>query len=424
MAIYALCPVLSSCSAARGTSTAPGIMARCPPTPRGVTTWRFSDCVVPLWVATLAGMAFGFALGRQPMCQGHPCEKSPRRVRSPLACSSASTPHHGPGCAAPETVPIFSRAIRGLRPLLGTWALGRSRVVVTLASLRSVLLFGKTKVDWRAGGEEATLIRSSLSCPDEVDPRGSWALPSARPLAGVLFCLSATMTADDVHDLVYSRGCDPRGLDIPIGSIVSGLGRVARTSLPSRPRGVVQDYDAVRRRVLPVRRSARQPSGLFGTAKVKPYDAPRQIHGGARLVPVRIHQNRRARVLRAWWGATALVIPHPTRRKSGRLATLRWPSRWRRRRWPSTRDGYCGIVSLGFSCILRPRRYTMPCSSITRVARWTLLHRRDPRLPSSAADLFAVGAAQGRLLALTSIAWRSVPAAGRAEADWLTGGPG
>ena len=158
-----------------------------------VTTWTlFGDSAVPLWVATIAGMAFGFALGAatevfivSPLSQ----EVAARRVRRPdrhpprhqrlrqwpVGCAAARG--RSPACS--RTIPTTSSACSAR---CGAGRTSARSLVTLAASALLFLLFAKTKIGLAMRAVASNPESSKLvGVPTKLVLAGSWGLAGPSP---------------------------------------------------------------------------------------------------------------------------------------------------------------------------------------------------------------------------------------------------
>jgi branched-chain amino acid transport system permease protein len=250
-----------------------------------VTTWTIFGWSIPVWIATIAAMAFGFALGGVTEY----AVVRPLSKRSPLAVFVAligiflglNALTRGIWSDPPEETidSIFPNEPDDFVTIAG--AIWRFRdmgaLVLTLAVAGLLfLLFQKTKVGLAmravaSNGESSRLV----GIPTSRILVGSWGLAGAlAALAGVLHAGSiGTLSSILMFNVfVYaSAAATLGGLDSPLGALVAGLGLgvVEAFAVEYAPGWVGQEMKLGLALVIIFVVLLVKPTGLFGTAKVE-----------------------------------------------------------------------------------------------------------------------------------------------------------
>ena len=251
-----------------------------------VTTWTlFSDWDVPLWVATIAGMAFGFALGAatevfivSPLAKKSPLAVFVALIAVFLGINAFTSGRWG--APPPESMPsLFPSDPEDYVRLLGTvwrWDDIGALVVTLVVTALLFLLFGKTKVGLAMRAVASNPESSKLvGVPSKRILAGSWGLAGAlAALAGVLVAGAQTQVTPTMMFTIFvyaSAAATLGGLDSPIGAVVGGLGIgvVENVAAEFAPGWVGQEMKLSVAVLCMFIVLLVKPSGLFGTAKVE-----------------------------------------------------------------------------------------------------------------------------------------------------------
>lgn len=252
-----------------------------------VTTWTlpFRDWQIPLWLATLAGLVFGFALGAatellvvRPLSKKSPLAVFVALIALFLGINALDSGRWG---APPsETIDsLFPNEPTDQWELLGTvWRyedIGTLVVTLVVTALL-FLLFAKTKV--------GLAMRAVASNPESAKLVGvptGWILAGSWGLAGALAALAGVLVAGSQAQVtpimmftvfVYaSAAATLGGLDSPIGAVVAGLGIGVVENLAAEyaPGWIGQEMKLSLALLCLFVVLLVKPSGLFGTAKVE-----------------------------------------------------------------------------------------------------------------------------------------------------------
>jgi branched-chain amino acid transport system permease protein len=251
-----------------------------------VTTWTlFGNSGLPLWLATLAGMAFGFALGAATEV----FIVSPLSKKSPLAVFVAliaillgiNALDVGKWGAPPseEVDSLFPNDPDDFIRVLGAvwrWEDIGTLIVVLVTSALLFLLFAKTKVGlaMRAVASNAESSRL-VGVPTKLVLSGSWGLSGALgALAGVMVAGAQAQVTPTMMFTIFvyaSAAATLGGLDSPIGAVVGGLsiGVVENIAAEYAPEWVGQEMKLSVALLCLFVVLLVKPSGLFGTEKVE-----------------------------------------------------------------------------------------------------------------------------------------------------------
>jgi branched-chain amino acid transport system permease protein len=251
-----------------------------------VTTWTlFDDSGLPLWLATLAGMAFGFALGAATEV----FIVSPLSKKSPLAVFVAliaillgiNALNVGRWGAPPseEVDSLFPNEPDDFIRVFGAvwrWEDIGTLIVVLVTSALLFLLFAKTKVGlaMRAVASNAESSRL-VGVPTKLVLSGSWGLSGALgALAGVMVAGAQAQVTPTMMFTIFvyaSAAATLGGLDSPIGAVVGGLsiGVVENIAAEYAPEWIGQEMKLSVALLCLFVVLLVKPSGLFGTEKVE-----------------------------------------------------------------------------------------------------------------------------------------------------------
>lgn len=251
-----------------------------------VTTWTFfGDWHVPLWIATIAGMAFGFALGAatevfivSPLARKSPLAVFVALIAVFLGINAFDAGRWG--APPPETMPsLFPSEPDDYVRLLGTvwrWDDIGTLVVTLLVTACLFVLFGKTKVGLAMRAVASNPESSKLvGVPTRTILAGSWGLAGALgALAGVLVAGAQTQVTPVMMFTIFVYGsvaATVGGLDSPLGAIVGGLGIGVVESVAAElfPEWIGQEMKLSVAVLCMFIMVLVKPSGLFGTAKVE-----------------------------------------------------------------------------------------------------------------------------------------------------------
>jgi branched-chain amino acid transport system permease protein len=251
-----------------------------------VTTWTlFNNSGLPLWLATLAGMAFGFALGAATAV----FIVSPLSKKSPLAVFVAliaillgiNALDVGRWGAPPseELDSLFPNEPDDFVRVFGAvwrWEDIGTLIVVLVTSALLFLLFAKTKVGlaMRAVASNADSSRL-VGVPTKLVLSGSWGLSGALgALAGVMVAGAQAQVTPTMMFTIFvyaSAAATLGGLDSPIGAVVGGLsiGVVENIAAEYAPEWIGQEMKLSVALLCLFVVLLVKPSGLFGTEKVE-----------------------------------------------------------------------------------------------------------------------------------------------------------
>jgi branched-chain amino acid transport system permease protein len=251
-----------------------------------VTTWTlFSDWDVPLWVATIAGMAFGFALGAatevlivSPLSKKSQLAVFVALIAIFLGINAFDTGRWG----APPTENIDSLFPNEpddfIRVGDAIWRLEDigTLVVTLLVSALLFLLFAKTKVGLAMRAVASNAESSKLvGVPTKLVLSGSWGLAGAlAALAGVMVAGAQAQVTPIMMFTIFvyaSAAATLGGLDSPIGAVVGGLsiGVVENIAAEFAPGWIGQEMKLSVAVLCLFVVLLVKPSGLFGTEKVE-----------------------------------------------------------------------------------------------------------------------------------------------------------
>jgi branched-chain amino acid transport system permease protein len=251
-----------------------------------VTTWTlFGDWQVPLWVATIAGMVFGFALGAatevfivSPLARKSPLAVFVALIAVFLGINAFDSGRWG--APPPESMPsLFPSEPDDYVRLLGTvwrWDDIGALVLTLLASACLFVLFGKTKVGLAMRAVASNAESSKLvGVPTRWILAGSWGLAGTLgALAGVLVAGAQTQVTPVMMFTIFVYGsvaATVGGLDSPLGAVVGGLGIGVVESVAAElfPEWIGQEMKLSVAVLCMFVMLLVKPSGLFGTAKVE-----------------------------------------------------------------------------------------------------------------------------------------------------------
>ncbi|MET0908403.1 MAG: branched-chain amino acid ABC transporter permease [Ilumatobacteraceae bacterium] len=251
-----------------------------------VTTWTlFGESTLPLWVATIAGMAFGFALGAATEV----FIVSPLSKKSPLAVFVAliaillgiNAIDSGRWGAPPseEIDSLFPNDPDDFVRLFGAvwrWEDIGTLLVTLAASALLFMLFAKTKIGLAMRAVASNPESSKLvGVPTKLVLAGSWGLSGAlAALAGVMVAGAQAQVTPTMMFTIFvyaSAAATLGGLDSPIGAVVGGLsiGVVENLAAEFAPGWVGQEMKLSVALLCIFVVLFVKPSGLFGTEKVE-----------------------------------------------------------------------------------------------------------------------------------------------------------
>jgi branched-chain amino acid transport system permease protein len=251
-----------------------------------VTTWTFfGDWQVPLWLATIAGMAFGFALGAatevfivSPLARKSPLAVFVALIAVFLGINAFDSGRWG--APPPETMPsLFPSEPDDYVRLLGTvwrWDDIGALVLTLVVSACLFVLFGKTKVGLAMRAVASNPESSKLvGVPTRWILAGSWGLAGVLgALAGVLVAGAQTQVTPVMMFTIFVYGsvaATVGGLDSPLGAVVGGLGIGVVESVAAElfPEWIGQEMKLSVAVLCMFAMLLVRPSGLFGMAKVE-----------------------------------------------------------------------------------------------------------------------------------------------------------
>jgi branched-chain amino acid transport system permease protein len=251
-----------------------------------VTTWTFfSDWQVPLWVATIAGMVFGFALGAatevfivSPLARKSPLAVFVALIAVFLGINAFDSGRWG--APPPETMPsLFPSEPDDYVRLLGTvwrWDDIGALVLTLVVTACLFVLFGKTKIGLAMRAVASNADSSKLvGVPTRWILAGSWGLAGVLgALAGVLVAGAQTQVTPVMMFTIFVYGsvaATVGGLDSPLGAVVGGLGIGVVESVAAElfPEWIGQEMKLSVAVLCMFVMLLVKPSGLFGTAKVE-----------------------------------------------------------------------------------------------------------------------------------------------------------
>ncbi len=241
--------------------------------------------VIPLWFATLVGMAFGFALGVsteviivRPLKRRSPLAVFVALIALFLGINALTTGLWG--APPPETIgSLFPNAPTDFVRLFGTvWRyrdIG-NLVLTLIASGLLFLLFQKTRfgLAMRAVASNPESGRL-VGIPTGVVLAASWGIAGALgALAGTLFAAGQGQVTPILMFYVFvvaSAAATLGGLDSPLGAVVAGLliGIIENMAATFAPGWVGQEMKLAVALVCIFVVLLVRPSGLFGSTKVE-----------------------------------------------------------------------------------------------------------------------------------------------------------
>jgi branched-chain amino acid transport system permease protein len=251
-----------------------------------VTTWTlFGDSQLPLWLATLAGMGFGFAFGTatevfivSPLSKKSPLAVFVALIAVFLGINAFTTGRWG----APPTEDIdslFPNEPDDFLRVFGAvwrWEDIGTLIVTLVASALLYLLFGKTKIGLAMRAVASNAESSKLvGVPTKLVLAGSWGLSGAlAALAGVMVAGAQAQVTPIMMFTIFvyaSAAATLGGLDSPIGAVVGGLsiGVVENVAAEFAPGWIGQEMKLSVALLCIFVVLLVKPSGLFGTAKVE-----------------------------------------------------------------------------------------------------------------------------------------------------------
>jgi branched-chain amino acid transport system permease protein len=248
-------------------------------------TWQLQDWGVPLWIATLLSMGFGFLMGAgseyflvRPVAKKSPYSVFVVTIALFLVLNSLASAVWG---ALPQEVmpSLFPDAPDDFLKLFGaTWRYESIGVLVVALAMMGLLflLFSKTRFGLAMRGVASNPESSRL-----VGIRTSAILAASWGLAAALGALAGTLVAGRTGDVqpnlmftffVYAAAAATLGgLDSLVGAVISGLaiGVVENMAAGYAPGWIGQEMrlSVALLAIFVVLLS--RPSGLFGSAKVE-----------------------------------------------------------------------------------------------------------------------------------------------------------
>jgi branched-chain amino acid transport system permease protein len=251
-----------------------------------VTTWTlFGDWDVPLWVATIAGMIVGFAIGAatevfivSPLSKKSQLAVFVALIAIFLGINAFDTGRWG--APPPEDMDsLFPNEPDDFVRLGGAvWRLEDigTLVVTLVASALLFLLFGKTKIGLAMRAVASNPESSKLvGVPTKLVLSGSWGLAGAlAALAGVMVAGAQAQVTPIMMFTIFvyaSAAATLGGLDSPIGAVVGGLsiGVVENIAAEFAPGWIGQEMKLSVALLCIFVVLLVKPSGLFGTEKVE-----------------------------------------------------------------------------------------------------------------------------------------------------------
>ena len=248
-------------------------------------TWIFYDMDVPLPLATLIGMAFGFALGAaaevtliRPLEKKSPLAVFVATIAMFLGINALTTGIWG---APPDEAldSLFPNDPDDFVRLFGTvWRYQNIGILVTALVVTALLflLFQKTRFGLAMRGVASNAESSRLvGIPTGRILAGSWGIAGAiAALAGVMVAgLQGQVTPTLMFSIfVYgSAAATLGGLDSPGGAVIGGLmiGVIENMAAELSPEWVGQDMKLTVALLVIFVVLLFKPSGLFGTQKVE-----------------------------------------------------------------------------------------------------------------------------------------------------------
>ena len=251
-----------------------------------VTTWTlFSNSELPLWLATLAGMTFGFALGAatevfivSPLSKKSPLAVFVALIAILLGINALDVGRWG-APPSEEIDSLFPNDPDDFVRVFGAvwrWEDIGTLIVVLVTSALLFLLFGKTKVGLAMRAVASNSESSRLvGVPTKLVLMGSWGLSGALgALAGVMVAGAQAQVTPTMMFTIFvyaSAAATLGGLDSPIGAVVGGLsiGVVENIAAEYAPEWIGQEMKLSVALLCIFVVLFVKPSGLFGTEKVE-----------------------------------------------------------------------------------------------------------------------------------------------------------
>ena len=251
-----------------------------------VTTWTlFGASGLPLWLATLAGMAFGFALGAatevfivSPLSKKSPLAVFVALIAILLGINALDVGRWG-APPSEEIDSLFPNEPDDFLRVFGAvwrWEDIGTLIVVIVTSALLFLLFGKTKVGLAMRAVASNSESSRLvGVPTKLVLMGSWGLSGALgALAGVMVAGAQAQVTPTMMFTIFvyaSAAATLGGLDSPIGAVVGGLsiGVVENVAAEYAPEWIGQEMKLSVALLCIFVVLFVKPSGLFGTEKVE-----------------------------------------------------------------------------------------------------------------------------------------------------------
>ena len=240
---------------------------------------------LPLWVATIAGMAFGFALGAatevfivSPLSKKSPLAVFVALIAILLGINAFDSGRWGPP-PSEEIDSLFPNDPDDFVRLFGAvwrWEDIGTLIVTLVASALLFLLFAKTKIGLAMRAVASNPESSKLvGVPTKLVLAGSWGLSGAlAALAGVMVAGAQAQVTPTMMFTIFvyaSAAATLGGLDSPIGAVVGGLsiGVVENLAAEFAPGWVGQEMKLSVALLCIFVVLFVKPSGLFGTEKVE-----------------------------------------------------------------------------------------------------------------------------------------------------------
>jgi branched-chain amino acid transport system permease protein len=251
-----------------------------------VTTWTlFGAAGLPLWLATLAGMAFGFALGAatevfivSPLSKKSPLAVFVALIAILLGINALDVGRWG-APPSEEIDSLFPNEPDDFVRVFGAvwrWEDIGTLIVVLVTSALLFLLFGKTKIGLAMRAVASNSESSRLvGVPTKLVLMGSWGLSGALgALAGVMVAGAQAQVTPTMMFTIFvyaSAAATLGGLDSPIGAVVGGLsiGVVENVAAEYAPEWIGQEMKLSVALLCIFVVLFVKPSGLFGTEKVE-----------------------------------------------------------------------------------------------------------------------------------------------------------
>ncbi len=251
-----------------------------------VTTWTlFGASGLPLWLATLAGMAFGFAIGAatevfivSPLSKKSPLAVFVALIAILLGINALDVGRWG-APPSEEISSLFPNDPDDFIRVFGAvwrWEDIGTLIVVLVTSALLFLLFGKTKVGLAMRAVASNSESSRLvGVPTKLVLMGSWGLSGALgALAGVMVAGAQAQVTPTMMFTIFvyaSAAATLGGLDSPIGAVVGGLsiGVVENVAAEYAPEWIGQEMKLSVALLCIFVVLFVKPSGLFGTEKVE-----------------------------------------------------------------------------------------------------------------------------------------------------------